>query len=65
MALFDRSYTIFYWSVIVNIALSCTVFELFDVEPLVTGHSRSLKNSTIRKFGCGFLFYGSQPTESL
>jgi len=31
---FDRSYTTFYWSAIVNrpIALSCTVFELFDVE---------------------------------
>ena len=32
MALFDRSYTTFYWSAIVNMALYCTVFELFDVE---------------------------------
>jgi len=32
MAPFDRSYTTFYWSAIVNMALSCTVFELFDVE---------------------------------
>jgi len=32
MAPFDRSHTTFYWSAIVNIALSCTVFELFDVE---------------------------------
>ena len=32
MAPFDRSYTTFYWSAIVNIALSCTVLELFDVE---------------------------------
>ena len=32
MAPFDRSYTTFYWSAMVNIALSCTVFELFDVE---------------------------------
>jgi len=32
MAPFDRSYTTFYWSAIVNIALSSTVFELFDVE---------------------------------
>ena len=32
MATFDRPYTTFYWSAIVNIALSCTVFELFDVE---------------------------------
>ena len=28
----DRQYATFYWSAIVNIALSCTVFELFDVE---------------------------------
>ena len=32
VAPFDRSYATFYWSVIVNIALSCTIFELFDVE---------------------------------
>jgi len=32
MAQFDRSHTTFYWSAIVNIALSGTVFELFDVE---------------------------------
>jgi len=32
MAPFDRPHTTFYWSAIVNIALSCTVFELFDVE---------------------------------
>jgi len=32
MALFDRPYTTVYWSPIVNIALSCTVFELFGVE---------------------------------
>ena len=31
MAPFDRSYTSFYWSAIVNIALSCTVLELFDI----------------------------------
>ena len=31
MALFDRPYATFYWSAIVNIALSCTIFELFDV----------------------------------
>jgi len=29
MALFDRLYTTFYWSAIVNIARSCTVFEFF------------------------------------
>jgi len=34
MAPFDKPYAIFYWSAsaIVNIALSCTIFELFDVE---------------------------------
>ena len=32
MAPFDRPYATFYWSAIVNIALSCTLFELFDVE---------------------------------
>jgi len=32
MAPFDRSYATFYWSAIVNIALSCTIFEFTDVE---------------------------------
>jgi len=32
MAPFDRPYATFYYSAIVNIALSGTVFELFDVE---------------------------------
>ena len=32
MAPFDRPYATLYWSAIVNIALSCTIFELFDVE---------------------------------
>jgi len=32
MAPFDKPYATFYWSAIVNIALSCTIFELFDVE---------------------------------
>ena len=32
MAPFDRPYATFYWSDIVNIALSCAIFELFDVE---------------------------------
>jgi len=32
MAPFDRPYATFYWSAIVNIALSCTIFKLFDVE---------------------------------
>ena len=32
MAQFDRLCATFYWSVIVNIALSCAIFELFDVK---------------------------------
>ena len=32
MAPFDRPYATFYWSAIVNIVLSCTIFELSDVE---------------------------------
>ena len=32
MAPFDRPHATFYWSSIVNIALSSTIFELFDVE---------------------------------
>jgi len=32
MAPFDRSFTTFYWPAIVTIALSYTIFELFDVE---------------------------------
>jgi len=42
MAQFDRAYVTFYWSAIVYIALSCTIFELFDVGR-VRGHSWSLK----------------------
>ena len=29
---FDRPCTNFYWSAIVTLALSCAIFELFDVE---------------------------------
>ena len=32
LAPFDRTYAIFYWSATVNIAISCTIFDLFDVE---------------------------------
>ena len=32
MAPFNRPYATFYWSAIVNISLSCTIFKLFDVE---------------------------------
>ena len=67
MAPFDRSYTTFYWSAIVNIVLSCTVFELFDVEWYhdleiwVRCHSRSFRTNrkphrSFRKLRCSFLF---------
>jgi len=32
MAQFCRPYATFYWSAIVNIALSCAIVELFDVK---------------------------------
>ena len=57
IAPFDRSYTTFYWSAIVNIALSATVFELFDVkrhydlEIWVRGHSRSFKLEPFESIG--------------
>jgi len=49
MAPFNRPYATFYWSAVVNIALSCTTLELFDVEKYrdfeiwVRCHSMSLK----------------------
>jgi len=36
MAPFDRPYATFYWSAIVNIALSCTIFYLFALNNIVT-----------------------------
>ena len=54
---FDRPYATFYWSAIVNIALSSTVCELFDVEYYrdlemwVRGHSRSLKLEPFESLG--------------
>jgi len=32
MASFDRPYATFYWLAIVTIAISCTIFDFFDVE---------------------------------
>jgi len=32
MAPFDRPYTTYYWSAFVSTAISCTIFELIDVE---------------------------------
>jgi len=36
MAPFDRSYATFYWSAIVNIALSCTVLSYLTLNNIVT-----------------------------
>ena len=49
LAPFDRPPRTFYWSLVVNIALSVTVFVLFhvdwyhDLEICIRGHSRSFK----------------------
>jgi len=57
MAPFDRSYMTFFSSTVVNIALSCTVFELFyveyyrDLEIWVRGHWRSLKLVPFKTLG--------------
>ena len=57
MAPFGRPYATYYWSAIVNIALSCTMFELFDVEYYhdleiwVKGHSSSLKLMPFKSVG--------------
>jgi len=40
MAPIDRSCTTLYWSAVVTITLSCTIFELFDVQNIVTLNSR-------------------------
>jgi len=41
MAPFDRSYTTFYWSAIVSIAVCCTIFKLNmrDLEKVTECHS--------------------------
>jgi len=36
MAPFDRPYATFYWSAIVNIAISCTIFELLTLNNIMT-----------------------------
>jgi len=36
MELFGRLYRTYYWSAIVSIALSSTIFDLFDVKYIVT-----------------------------
>ena len=57
MAPFDRLYATFYWSAIVTIALSCTIFKFFDIALYhdlkieVRGHSMSLKLMPFKSLG--------------
>ena len=57
MTLFYRSYTTYYWSAIIHVAQSCTIFELLDVEYYrdleiwVKGYSRSLKMVPFESLG--------------
>jgi len=39
------------WSAIVSIALSCTIFEILDIENWVKGHSRSFKMEPFKSLG--------------
>jgi len=50
MALFDRSYTTFYWSATTNIALSCTVFELFQARVTARLKKPSLNPDDLNSF---------------
>ena len=59
---FNRPCATLYWSAIVNIVLTCTIFEFFwmlnNIATLKSGN-RSLnviETGAIRKLGCGFLF---------
>jgi len=59
MAPFDRSYTTFYWSAIVSMALSGTFLSYLTLNDIMTLKSRlevTQDHSSIRKLGCGFLF---------
>jgi len=64
MAPFDRAHATFYWSAIVNIALSCTIFEFFltlnNIVTLKSGlevtHCNVIEIGAIRKLGCRVLF---------
>ena len=57
MVPFDRAYATLYWSAIVTIAVSCTIFEFLTTNDIVTlksgvrGHSRSLKMVPFKSLG--------------
>ena len=53
----DRSYSTSYWYAVVNVALSCTVFELFDLEIWVRCHSWSFKLVPSESLGAVFYSY--------
>jgi len=66
MTLFNRPYTIFYYSAIVTIVISYTIFKLgqFDVQNIVTLQSRLrsliiIGNGTIRQIVYEFISYSS------
>ena len=60
MAPFGRAYVTYYWSSIVSVALSSTIFELFDVkyyrdlEIWVKGHSKSFEMTQFETLGTRF-----------
>jgi len=60
MALFDRSYTTFYWSAIVC-KYSCMLYHFQVIWPwIIVTMKRSLKIiQTIRKLWCGFTFHSN------
>jgi len=55
VAPFDRPYATFYWSTIVNIALSCTIFEFYTLKSGLEV-TQCHWAGAIRKLECGFLF---------
>ena len=57
---FDKSYTTFYWSVIVSIARCCTVFELsLTLNIWVRGHSRTSKLVPFESFVASVFYLSS------
>jgi len=62
MVPFDRPDATFYWSAIVNIALSCTIFQFYWRRIISWPWNRGyrslnvIETGAIRKLWCGFLF---------
>ena len=53
MVPFDRSYTTFYWSEIVSIAVCCTISSYLTLNN--RDPEKVIETGTIRKLGCNFL----------